>query len=1016
MAHLTMNRPPESPRPEVKPEIGGSFASIFTLAKWQLRSTWRLLLVADAGILAIVVLICLIPLYSSVAMSAALRDALRASPENSYLVETGNSAIYDQPKMQVFGQKASQLFEQALPGYVQNTPVFSTHLPPLTIEQNPLGRTELDFTGFPEQQIPQHARLVTGQPPSTAASDMPGFVTTPEGLHLMENLGLGYKIGSVFQFPVVMVDVVHPFNVTTTVMMPVKLVGVMNLNSGKDPFWHGMDFQPAVADTVASIPVIISNEALGHALEGIEARPDMQGHQLYQMVSVSWYYSLNLANFDVGHLDDVSARVTRVLSQFNLANNSLSLPPYVQQTQVLGPLHIFQYFSDRTALLRVPVGALAVLSGALVLFFVGVVASLLIDQQGDQIAFLRSRGAARRQIVGALSAQSALLALPALIFGPALAWLLAIWLTGITLRGDDRGAVNVLLAQPLTSMLGVGWIALAVIIVAVLVMALALWQRVRVTTMTRRRESARNSRPALWRRWRLDLVGAVVALAGSVFAFYLANGGVLNARTRALILPVVLLGAALGILVAAILLIFRGFPLLLRWGAGLALRRRGVTAVLAVAQMARSPLQAARMSLLLAFTLAFAIFTLTFSTSQAQRIDESVGFQVGSDFSGVLGAPATVGEWQATEQAYARIPGVYSATIGHVGIMGNGSTSIEIEALDATTGAQSMDWRGSGSLQQVSSWLKQMAARRQANIDARIVPAIIDSSAARSLGLAVGNQFSLTDQNGSITLVVMGIVPDLPGVLDDSASTGTSDATAGGGVLADYGTVASVQVAASGLEDNAESMWLKTGDDPATVASVRNELTNGAAQLEGLSDRRAIVAGLAYDPLQAAVEGGLGIGAAVALVLGLIGSLFGSWANARRRVVNFALMRALGNTPGQIVGVVLWEQAIIYLLALVLGIGGGLLFAQVAIPGLLYAPTLSVGFTQALANGTGLNQSGTGQMYLVQTVPAAHAVLPLLSILAVIGIVVLISTLALGIIVRLAVRPALNEILRLNED
>jgi hypothetical protein len=991
-------------------------ASVVTLARWQLRSTWRLLLVADTGILAIVMLICLIPLYSSVAMSAALRDAFSASPENSYLVETGSSALYSRQKMQEFSQRVSHLFEQTLPGYVQPTPVFSTHLTPLTIAQNPLGRTELDFTGFPEQQIPQHVRLIAGQLPATTDAGMPGFVTTAEGLSLIEKLGMGYRIGSIFQFPVVLANESGLYVVTTRVMMPMKLVGVVSLASQRDSFWHGMDFQPVLANNVAAIPALLSNEALGRALERIEARPDMQGQVLYQPVGVSWYYPLNLARFDVSHLDDITTRVSQMLSKLNLVNNPLNLPPYVQQTQALGPLHLFQYFSDRTTLLRVPVGALAVLAGALILFFVGVVAGLLIDQQGDQIAFLRSRGAARRQIVGALSVQSALLALPVLILGPMLAWVLALWLPGITLQGDDRNAVNVLLAQPLASMLGVGWIALVVILVAVLVMALALWQRVRATTVTRRRETTRDSRPALWKRWRLDLVGALVALAGSAFALYLANAGVLNTRTRALILPVILLGAALGLLVAAILLVFRGFPLLLRWGAGLALRRRGATAVLAVAQMARSPLQAARMSLLLAFTLAFAIFTLTFSTSQAQRIADSVGFQVGSDFSGVLSGPATVGEWQSTEQAYAQIPGVRSATIGHVGIMGSNSISLEIEALDTNTAGQTMDWNASGSFQQVSSWLRQMAAQRQANITARIVPAILDVSSSRTLGLAVGSQFTLTDQNGAITFVVLGVVPNLPGLLDDSTSTGTSDVAASGGVLADYATFAGVQVSVNGLADAAESMWLKTGDGPATLAGIRKELNGGEAQLEGISDRRAIVASLAYDPLQAAVEGGLGASAAVALALGLVGSLFGSWANARRRVVNFALMRALGNTPGQIVEVVLWEQAIIYLLALVLGVGGGLLFSQVAVPGLLYTPVINVGFTQALANGTGLNQAGIGQLYLVQTVPPAHAVLPLPSILAVIGIVVLVSALALGIVVRLAVRPALSEILRLNED
>src|SRR5947209_10174524 len=61
-----------------------------TIALWQLRETWRLLLVTGAGIMAAVVLVCAVPLYSQISMTAELRDFLSAHPTNSNL---GNAEI-----------------------------------------------------------------------------------------------------------------------------------------------------------------------------------------------------------------------------------------------------------------------------------------------------------------------------------------------------------------------------------------------------------------------------------------------------------------------------------------------------------------------------------------------------------------------------------------------------------------------------------------------------------------------------------------------------------------------------------------------------------------------------------------------------------------------------------------------------------------------------------------------------------------------------------------------------------
>lgn len=1026
MARSTINRPPVSQQRKARPAQKGSLESLFTLARWQLGSTWRLLLVAEVGILALVALICLLPLYSSVALSASFRNALGASPQTASIAESGLSFLYNQRQLQQFQQRVSQEFTQSLSGYVQSSPVFSTSLAPLVIARTPVEQTELDFTGFPEQQIPRHVRLVEGQLPRMASVEdgVIPFVTTPEGLAALENLRLDYKLGSVFRLPIRLVDpgMYSPTPPAPIALAPMKLVGVIRLDTPGDLFWYGEDFQPVTVDNVASIPALMSNEALGHALEEIEARPNAQGKLLYQPVAVNWYYSFNLEHLDVNQLDSVTSGMIRLLSQANQAGDAMSLVPYVAQTKAIGSTQIFQYFSERIALLRVPVGTLLVLIGALILLFISVIVGLLVEQQGEQVALLRGKGAARGQIVGALSVQGALLALPVLVLGPLLAWGLALLLSQIILQGSDRDAVNVLLSQPLASLLSVGWIALIVVLVALLVMALALWQKVRTTLLTTRRELARGSRPALWRRWRLDLVGAAVALVGSGFALYLANSGLLNARTRALILPVILFGAALGILVALLFLLFRSLPALLRWGAALALRGRGASAVLAVAQLARSPQRAVRMSMLLAFTLAFAIFALTLNASQARRAIDATAFQVGSDFSGVLVGPGSVGDWQATEQSYAQIPGVRSATIGHTGIMVNGGDNpVDVQAVDASTCAQTMYWVAPDSRQEVAPLLQQLVARRQASINARIVPAIIDASAAQSMGLSVGSQFGLRDEYGPVHFVVAGLVQNIPGIVDDNVNTGSGDATLSGGILADYATFANVQIATNGLSDSAESMWLKADDASGAVAKVEKELSSGAAQLKDLSDRwhpsaSVTSESLANDPLAAAVGGSLLVGAAVALALGLIGSLFGSWAGARRRVVHFAMMRALGNTPSQIVGIALWEQGIIYALAMLLGIGGGLLFSRIVVPGLLYTPAINVGINQALTGSSGLDMTGSGLLYLVQSVPAAQVVFPLTPILALVGIVMLICALALGLMVRLVTRPALAEVLRLNED
>ena len=121
------------------------------------------------------------------------------------------------------------------------------------------------------------------------------------------------------------------------------------------------------------------------------------------------------------------------------------------------------------------------------------------------------------------------------------------------------------------------------------------------------------------------------------------------------------------LLLALLLLFLRLLPWLLSLGSAFAARGKRAVALLALAQMARAPRQAIRMTLLLALALAFASFTLVLAASQNQRALDIAAYTIGADFSGDIATSNTITSLQAKTASYRAIPGVSSASVGFVG-------------------------------------------------------------------------------------------------------------------------------------------------------------------------------------------------------------------------------------------------------------------------------------------------------------------------------------------------------------
>jgi ABC-type antimicrobial peptide transport system permease subunit len=984
-----------------------------TLAWWQLRLTWRLLLVAGAGVVAAVILVCTVPLYSQVAMSAGLRDALN-TPGNSWVTIHSQANLISQAATQKMSGQIHQELQQNL-GQAFSSSQFSAQSPGLQVGAN----NQIQLIGWAMNGTSEHVKLLAGRLPQDGGNTLE-VALTPQGAKDL-NLQVGSTISVPMQF-------LNSDANQIALPLPLHIVGIFQPTDPSESFWHGTSFNSQVVSQQGSLyPSLVSNSSYMAVLDAASAQMDngnpQNGTTFETPTDLYWYYNFDLAHLDSNNLDTLDNGLNNVLVSIS---NQPVIDPFVSKTTSSGPNNLIDGYNNRIAVARIPLLSLAYLIAGLMLFFVSLMTDLLVDRQSESIAVLRSRGASREQIFSSLITQSIGVGIIAFLAGPLLSVLLARFLATVTLSPHDQGAVSVLLDNPLAAALNLYLAALVTIVVSILAMFFAINRASRMDVLALRRESARTTRGPAWLRMGLDILAGVIALTGYAFTVYITSPGILDARTRVLLLPPMTLVGAVFLLLGCMLLFLRVFPFILEGLSNLSVHRRGATSMLAVAQMARAPRQSLRMTLLLALAVAFGIFSLVFSASQAQRIPTVAAYQVGANFSGTYPVKSSLSQQSLAQQeaAFKQLSGVTAASVGYTssttGAQSGANVPIELRAVDANTFAQTGLWDAQDSNLSLSALMQQLVKQRDAAEGQQVVPAIVDSAAWQTLSLTLGAPFTLTDLNGTINYKAVAEVNRIPTISDSSTASGTSDYVAQGGVLVDFATYQSAVQAVNAANASAQpgsstqapqvpllpanTVWLNTKTDTASLNNVRSALAFGPLHLVSVNDLQAQESTMGSDPLYLALLGVLLIGAATALLLGLLGNMTVSWLSAKSRLINFAVMRALGTAPRQIASILTYEQVIVYATAIGLGIAFGLLLSFLVLPAFVFTSSL------------GSAATGTGVFYITQSVPPIQMIIPGVLLALAVGILAAICIVALGMMVRIVSRPALSSTLRLNGD
>jgi putative ABC transport system permease protein len=651
------------------------------------------------------------------------------------------------------------------------------------------------------------------------------------------------------------------------------------------------------------------------------------------------------------------------------------------------------YRSEATALtLQLFIFSVPIL--ALVLYFVALVAGLLVGRQQGEIALLKSRGVRDAQIVGIYIVEWVILGAIALITGPQLGLLFA------QVMGRTRSFLQ-LAAEASPLPLALTWeshryaiIAVAATIVAGLIPVLRATRR---TLADEQRQAARVLRPPFWQRAFLDFIFLLPPIYGiyqlrNSGGLQLGSGGGADPLTNPLLILVpVLLCFALGLIAVRII------PMLLELLARLATRPDWIVPLVALRTLARQPGAYRGPLLLLILTLSLAAFTASMAATMDDALRRAIGYQIGASTQLIETGASTEqqsggGQDQpqppprndiSEEPRFLFIPvqehldvaGIEAAT--RVGAyeaitqLGGANRTVQLVGVDRSDLPQVIErfdraWGGGESLGALM------------NLLARYPDGAIVSRNMLSRGVAVGDalpmQLQLYGDQRQVTFRIIAAIDLWPGYYPQDGP-----------------------IVVTNLNYIFDSMggqypydvWIKR-DPAADIDTIATEVRRLGFTLVDVRDATTLVAREQERPRRQGLFGLLSVGFVAAGLLTLLGFLLTGLITARRRAIEMGMLRALGLDGARVVLTLTIEQVILVAAGIGAGTGIGALAA------LLVVPLLQVGVGPHPGTPAVPPRLAWDEIQLIYIVFAAALLITLSALIWVIGRLKIFQAVKLG--------------------
>ncbi len=771
----------------------------------------------------------------------------------------------------------------------------------------------------------------------------------------------------------------------------IKPVGVLTKQRNDDPYFRSEGLNDWAS-------AFLMDEALFD-------QEFMKGNKIPVAFS-GWFFVLDYSKMGLSNVDD-------------FLNTDKEIRAFIKQRIVVfqaeftaPALDTINKYFDRAKQLNKLMWSLNVPVLIMLGFYMFMVSNLIIDRQKNEIAVLRSRGAARWQILASFAIENVLLCGVALLAGP----FIGLGLTKIL--GASNGFLEFVQRTSMPVHINpdaylYGSLAAIVSFVMMLVPAML---ATRVSIVGHKQQLARSLKMPLWHKAFLD----VLTLAVSIYGLYTFRNRLKDIQKLGLnaddlnIDPLQFVMPALFV-VGAGLLLLRLYPYLLRLIYWIGRKWWPPSLYQTLIQVGRSNSQYQFLMVFLIMTIAIGVFSAGAARTLNANTEDRIRYANGADFvlesnwpndkpppvvngppsasSGPSGEPAVAPKvihyLEPSFEPYETLPGVEHAAKVFVkkeatfsmGTNGGKATLIGIDTDDFGNTAWFKDDLLDHS---INDYLNLIAA------DPRAV--LISTTLAKQKGVKVGDAINVGWSNvAEQPFVVYGIIDYFPTFNPNPPQGSVNTALS----LEDRATpmliVGNLNRIQFHLGLEPYQVWLKMKPGAST-----NEL------YEGIDDRQLNITKVLNtrqdltkaknDPFLLALNGILTLGFIISIVVSFVGFLLYWILSLKGRTLQNGIMRAIGLSLRQLIGMLGLEQLLTSGIAIVIGVAIGNAASK------LFVPNFQMAFNPS------------------SLVPPFKVIFEAIDFFRLYTIVIVMLLLGLGILSYMLSRIKVHQALKLGED
>jgi len=747
-----------------------------------------------------------------------------------------------------------------------------------------------------------HIRLIDGRLPAKEETDGVWEALVTDAFLAAHNVVVGDEV--VFDDP----------DLERKIRM--KLVGVFDRKDDQDVYW--------------AIPLNVYDSSFFVSFDLFE-REITQGRQM-NLKSGFWYFALDYSKL---RLDTVSS--------FLSANQDVQnyFKRFGYKDIKAESLKTIDAYGDKEKRLRLMLWSLYVPVMMMLGFYLFMVANLITGRQKAEIAVLRSRGAGRLQIMTGYALEGVLLGIIALAAGPWLGLALTKFLGASNgfLEFVNRTALDVRLNGQAFQY------AVVTVVVSLILTMIPAFLATRVSIVGQKQKLSRANKYTVWHKFGIDIVLIAVSLYG-LQSFRRRMDDLLALGLDSFdfqVDPLLFLIPALFILGMG-LFILRIYPWVIRFLYWCGRKIWPPAMYSTLLQVGRSSSQYQFIMVFLIITMATGLFSASAARTITRNMEEQILYKNGADIalkvfwendapppsdpaqpaSTDAKATAKVQYSEPPFMPFTQLPGVETAakvflkTDAYV-TASSVSENAQLMGIDTDDFAKATWLRDDLLDHPYFDYLNVMASDPSA--------VLISRSIAERFGLKAGDTvFAGWDGIEAAQFNVYGIVDYWPGWNPNPSPK--SEGGAGGKPMLVVGHLSYIQ---DNLALEPYDVWLKLKPE-ATSREVYEGLANNNIPVLGLTDAKQQLINQKNDPFQLAINGVMTLGFLISILVSLLGFLLFWILSLSGRNLQFGILRAMGLSFRQLIGMLTVEQLLTSGAGILIGIVTGITTSRLFVP------------------------------------------------------------------------------------